>query len=281
MNMMDKNQLPIDILALAKGDKKIARLIAQKIAATSPGAVNFLCSMLTHEFLSKFITDNDAMKVLKQKVMRLSSLDISDPVLIKGETGVGKELIAHALHGDRTGNFVGINCTSLPSELLESELFGHVKGAFTGAWCDKTGKFEYANNGTLFLDEIGDMPYDMQVKLLRVLQERVICRLGSNEDVPINVRIVAATNNMSVGEPGFTKFRQDLYYRLNTFELVVSPLRERPEDIVAIIEELDTEHKLTTGQITEIKMLPLRGNVRELQALLRRYYILNELEYKL
>lgn len=267
------DNIPIDILALAKGNKALALIIAQNLQAGTPGIGNILCSMLTHEYLSRFLTKDPLMEKVKNKTMRLSSLDMTDPVLIKGESGTGKELIAHALHGDRTGNFVGINCTSLPSELLESELFGHVKGAFTGAYCDKTGKFEYAMNGTLFLDEIGDMPVLMQAKLLRVLQERVITKLGDNKEIPINVRIVSATNRLDIGANGF---RKDLFYRLATFELYLTPIRERPDDIELIIKSLDKDNKLPIDLREKLKNHPLPGNVRQLQSIVKRYQIFAE-----
>ena len=155
-------------------------------------------------------------------------------VLLQGESGTGKEVVARAIHDCSTRSrapFVAVNCGAIPAELLESELFGHEKGAFTGAVAARKGRFELAEGGTLFLDEIGDMPFDMQVKLLRVLQERTFERVGGTKVQKANVRIVAATHQNLEGKVESGDFRMDLYYRLNVFPIDVPPLRDRPEDI--------------------------------------------------
>src|ERR1700683_935071 len=158
-------------------------------------------------------------------------------VLIEGETGTGKEVVAQAIHrsGARSrGPWVAVNCGAIPDTLLEAELFGHVRGAFTGAIQGRAGKFEAANHGTIFLDEIGDMPFAVQAKLLRVLQEKEVERLGGNERISLDVRIVAATNVNLRDRVREGAFRQDLYYRLNVFQIVLPPLRERRGDVPAL-----------------------------------------------
>jgi DNA-binding NtrC family response regulator len=158
-------------------------------------------------------------------------------VLIEGETGTGKEVVAREIHrsgGRARGPWVAVNCGAIPETLLEAELFGHVKGAFTGAVQSRIGKFEAANHGTIFLDEIGDMPFSVQSKLLRVLQEKEIERLGGNERIPLDVRVIAATNADLEERVRDGRFRQDLYYRLNVFRIALPPLRERMDDIAAL-----------------------------------------------
>lgn len=245
------------------------------------------------ENLDKFITEDPGMIELKEVVRHLCEID--DPVLIYGETGVGKEIIASALHGRRLGPFLAINTTSLPDNLLESELFGHVTGAFTGATKDRIGKLEAAQDGTVFLDEIGDMKPNMQEKLLRALQEREVTPVGSNAGRPINCRVIAATHKIirqeytpntkitcdpkihtmipstSGGVLWLKGFREDLYWRLASHELTITPLRERPDDIREILDKvLDPEHVLSDEFCDSLVTLPLSGNVRELQARVKR-----------
>lgn len=207
----------------------------------------------------------------------------STTVLIRGETGTGKELVAKALHyngnGVRKGLFVPINCAGIPETLLESELFGYVKGAFTGAMRDRIGKFQYADGGTLFLDEIADMNKYLQAKILRVLQDKEITPVGSNESRKVNVRVVAATNKPLEEQVEMGNFREDLYYRLNRAILIVPPLRERKDDIHLMvdhfIDKLNAEHNRKMGYLSEdekIKLLNYNwpGNVRELEAVIER-----------
>ncbi len=206
-------------------------------------------------------------------------------VLILGESGTGKEVVARRLHYHSTRRnrpFVPINCGAIPADLLESELFGHEKGAFTGAVSARQGRFEMAEGGTLFLDEIGDMSLHMQVKLLRVLQERTFERVGSNKSITANVRIIAATHRNLEDAIEHGRFREDLYYRLNVFPIEMPPLRERAEDVPLLINELIArlEHEnrgslsLTPAATLCLAQYPWPGNVRELANLVERLVIL-------
>jgi len=182
------------------------------------------------------IGNSPALESVLDQVERVAPTDST--VLIQGETGTGKELIAHAIHNlsTRCGRpFVRLNCAAIPLDLLESELFGHEKGAFTGAITQKVGRFELADKGTLFLDEVGDIPPVLQPKLLRVLQEQEFERLGSARTHKVDVRLVAATNRNLMEMANRGEFRSDLYYRLNVFPVLLPPLRERREDIPALV----------------------------------------------
>ncbi|WP_299660219.1 sigma-54 dependent transcriptional regulator [uncultured Psychromonas sp.] len=207
-------------------------------------------------------------------------------VLILGESGTGKEVVARAIHevsGRNKGPFVPVNCGAIPAELLESELFGHEKGAFTGAFSARKGRFELAEGGTLFLDEIGDMPMPMQVKLLRVLQERTFERVGGNKSLQADVRIVAATHRNLEEMIIAGSFREDLFYRLNVFPIEKPALRDRQEDIPLLLQELlsrlEKEHKatlrFTQRALDSLMKHPWPGNVRELSNLLERLLILH------
>jgi sigma-54 specific flagellar transcriptional regulator A len=206
-------------------------------------------------------------------------------VLILGESGTGKEMVARHIHelSGRSGHpFVPVNCGAIPADLLESELFGHEKGAFTGALSTRLGRFEFAEGGTLFLDEIGDMSLQMQVKLLRVLQERSFERVGSNRTIRCNVRIIAATHRDLDAAIGAGRFREDLFYRLNVFPVQMPPLRERLEDLPVLIDHLVQRHGQGTGRrirldkdaMNCLARNPWPGNVRELANLLERLAIL-------
>lgn len=202
-------------------------------------------------------------------------------ILITGETGTGKEVVARAIHeaSGRKGNLISLNCTALPETLLEAELFGHTKGAFTGAQQSRTGRFEAAQKGTIFLDEIGDMPLELQAKLLRVLQEREIQRLGSSDSIPIDVRVIAATNADLLSKVEDGRFREDLYFRLNVVPIHLPPLRERFADLpmlarhfvakICALEDLEEKH-LSRAALARLEQHHWPGNIRELENTIER-----------
>jgi sigma-54 specific flagellar transcriptional regulator A len=229
---------------------------------------------------SFFIGTSPIAQALRRLVSTIANSNAT--VLITGESGTGKELLARSLHeqSDRVGGaFVPINCSAIPKELLESELFGHRKGSFTGAVADRIGRFELAHGGTIFLDEIGDMSLDMQVKLLRVLQERLIDPVGATRQVPIDVRVIAATHRDLEAEIQAGRFREDLYYRLNVLPVVTPPLRERKEDIPELLRFYASHYKLghtqavrfSTDFLQALVDYPWPGNVRELCNLIDRF----------
>lgn len=227
---------------------------------------------------AKIIGTSPAIQRMKRELLKCAELDTN--VIIYGETGTGKELVAQCLHEFSTrqgNNFVPLNCGAIPEALIESELFGHEAGAFTSADKQRVGKFEYANGGTLFLDEIEIMPVNLQVKLLRALQEGMIERLGSNKPIPVDLRVVAASK---VDLKSDDSFRQDLYYRLNVTQLQIPPLREREEDIVLLFEhyarQTAAQHerdlrRATAQDIQNLEQYKWPGNVRELRNVAIRY----------
>ena len=230
--------------------------------------------------LDAIIGRSESILSLKRLIESVAQSDAT--VLVIGESGTGKELVARALHDHSqraAKRFVPVNCGAIPKDLIESELFGHRKGAFTGAISDRMGRFELAQDGTLFLDEIGDLPLDMQVKLLRVLQERTVDPIGSNKPVDINVRVVAATHKDLESEVQAGRFREDLYYRLNVLPVTTPPLRERPEDIAALCEHFAKVHanpnklpvELSERLMEELLSSPWPGNIRELSNLMARF----------
>lgn len=226
---------------------------------------------------------SDSVSKVRELIEQVADTDAN--VLILGDSGSGKEVVARNLHfhSDRKDKpFVPVNCGAIPPDLLESELFGHEKGAFTGAISARQGRFELANGGTLFLDEIGDMPLAMQVKLLRVIQERVFERVGSNKSISANVRIIAATHRNLESEIAEGRFREDLFYRLNVFPIEMPSLSERAEDIPLLLEELIVRMennkrgsvRLTTAAISALQQYNWPGNVRELSNLVERLLIM-------
>src|SRR5437868_185071 len=233
----------------------------------------------------RIIGNSPALEAVLEQVERVAPTDST--VLIEGETGTGKELIAHAIHNisSRCGwPFVRLNCAAIPLDLLESELFGHEKGAFTGAIAQKVGRFELADKGTLFLDEVGDIPPVLQPKLLRVLQEQEFERLGSGRTHKVDVRLVAATNRDLVKMLARGQFRSDLYYRLNVFPILPPALRERREDIPALVAHFMKLFNRRMGK--QVDSIPPEtmsafqwhswpGNIRELQNLVERAVILS------
>ena len=231
----------------------------------------------------EIIGDSDALKYVLYKIKQVATTDVA--VLIGGETGTGKELIARAIHREsnrKDNKFIKVNCASIPENLIESELFGHEKGSFTGAIEKRIGRFELANGGTLFLDEIGELPLNLQPKLLHVLQQGEFERIGSSKTIKTDVRIIAATNKVLEDEIKKGHFRNDLYYRLDVFPISVSPLRERKEDITPLVEHYIKIYSLKLNR--PIKMISKSamkrlinyswpGNVRELENVIERAII--------
>ncbi|MEH6503432.1 MAG: sigma-54-dependent Fis family transcriptional regulator [Cycloclasticus sp.] len=247
-------------------------------------ALNEEVSQRASELFRSLVGNSQEVKRVRQLIQQVCVSDAT--VLILGESGTGKEVIARNVHyhsARRQKAFVPINCGAIPGELLESELFGHEKGAFTGALTARQGRFELAEGGTLFLDEIGDMPMQMQVKLLRVLQEKVFERVGSNKPIRCDVRVLAATHRDLQKEIEAGNFREDLFYRLDVFPITIAPLRDRAEDIPILISELvqRIEHdKKGTVRFTSAALMALcqhdwPGNVRELANMVERLAIIH------
>jgi len=232
----------------------------------------------------EILGSSPAMQEVFRKVQRVAGTDIT--VLVTGETGTGKELIAREVHNRSPrakGPFVSVNCGAIPENLLESELFGHVRGAFTGAVVNKAGRFQTADKGTLFLDEIGDMPLALQVKILRALQEHSVTRVGDTSSENVDIRIIAATNRDLEAETRNGRFREDLYYRLNVVQLHLPPLRERGDDIVVLARYMLSRYApeygskvrgFTPGAIVAIKRYRWPGNIRELENRIKKAVVL-------
>lgn len=247
----------------------------------------YLRSQLKGRFeFNNIIGNSPAMNLLFERMSRIVKTD--SVVLISGESGTGKELVAKALHFNGTRKerpFIAVNCSAIPESLLESELFGHVRGAFTGAIKDKPGKFEAANHGTIFLDEIGTLPLHLQTKLLRVLQEHEVERVGSNKTIKLHVRVISATNADLENMVKLGTFRDDLYYRLNVIPLHLPPLRERQQDIIYLTAFLlekqcrlmgRTRCSLNKQALEALEQYSWPGNVRELENTIERMIVLTD-----
>src|SRR5712664_415911 len=226
-----------------------------------------------------------AMQSVRELIAKIAGTDVT--VLLRGESGVGKEVVARAIHNTSpraSKLLLKINCAAMPGELLESELFGHQKGAFTGAHRDKPGKFEVAHGGTLMLDEIGEMPLSLQAKLLHVLQDGESARVGGDRVIRTDVRVIAATNRDLEAAIRAGQFREDLYYRLNVIEVRVPPLRERRAEIPALVSHFMKRFQKEYGSTVDIPAATLRafmnyawpGNVRELENVLKRIVVLGD-----
>jgi two-component system nitrogen regulation response regulator NtrX len=285
--------------------------IATAVAATQRGAFDFLEKPLDTDRLMVTVRNALAQSELQGENARLREevetrhamvgdsrglkevLELIEKVgptparvLITGENGTGKELVARAIHERsprRTKPFVEVNCAAIPSELIESELFGHMKGSFTGAFADRAGKFEQADSGTLFLDEIGDMSLAAQAKVLRVLQEGIVTRIGGSKQIEVDVRVIAATNKGVEEEIAAGRFREDLYYRLNVVPIHVPTLRERREDIPALVQHFSSQvarasglplKRFDEGAIRRFQQHGWPGNIRELRNAIERAVIL-------
>ncbi len=289
--------------AYDEADVSFLQLVASQVAVAVENALAFqeietLKDKLTKEkayleeevrtehHFGDIVGETAALRAVLKQVETVAPTEST--VLIRGETGTGKDLIARALHAlsprkDRT--LVKLNCAAIPTGLLESELFGHEKGAFTGAISQKIGRFEVAHQGTLFLDEVGDIPLELQPKLLRVLQEHEFERLGSTKTIRVNVRLVAATNRDLAAMMAAGRFRSDLYYRLNVFPITLPPLRERPDDIPRLVRHFTQGFARRMGRRIEtipssvmdaLVRYPWPGNVRELQNVIERAVILSK-----
>jgi len=261
------------------------RTASFEIPAGLPANIGFDGDELYDRSSPSIVGTSAALRSVLDMVRVVAATDST--VLVEGETGTGKDLVAHAIHNEsqRVGRaFIKLNCAAIPLDLLESELFGHEKGAFTGAIAQKIGRFEMADKGTLFLDEVGDIPSALQPKLLRVLQEQEFERLGSGRTHKVDVRLVAASNRDLVKMVARGQFRSDLYYRLNVFPISVPPLRDRREDIPALVSHFVKMFSRRMGKhvdsippetMAAFEGYPWPGNIRELQNLVERAVILS------
>jgi transcriptional regulator with GAF, ATPase, and Fis domain len=281
--LFDRNQLDVLSIFAAQASTILQNaMLLNALRADKEKLVN----ELKDKRFGEIIGACPSMLEVFRKLQKVATTDIS--VLITGETGTGKELIAREIHrrSNRVnGPFIVINCGAIPENLIESELFGHVKGAFTGAIASRPGKFQAANGGTLFLDEIGELPLNLQVKLLRALQERVVFRVGDSKPEKVDIRIVAATNRVLEEEIRAGRFREDLYYRLNVVNIYLPGLRERGDDVIIIAKALLSKHTeelgahvqgFTPQALAAIKKHPWPGNIRQLENRIKKALVLCE-----
>jgi len=276
--LVEPHRFPGTAVPLVEHDERLTNQIAGELVLVE-GDIPIAQS------LGNFVGRSQPLRAVLRQIEIVAPTDST--VLISGETGTGKELIARAIHDlsrRRDRPLVKINCAAIPAGLLETELFGHERGAFTGAVSRKLGQFEAASGGTLFLDEIGEMPFKLQAKLLRVLQDQELSRVGSTRTIKIDVRLVAATNRDLARLIEERRFRDDLYYRLNVFPICAPPLRERPEDIEALVRHFVRLFAARMGRRIEfvpadtleaLRRQPWPGNIRELQNLIERAVILS------
>ena len=281
--LFDKNQL--DVLSIFASQASLILENAMLLHALRADREKLVAELKDKRF-GEIIGSCPSMMEVFRKLQKVATTDIS--VLITGETGTGKELIAREIHrrsNRASGPFVVINCGAIPENLIESELFGHVKGAFTGAVASRAGKFQAAGGGTLFLDEIGELPPNLQVKLLRALQERVVFRVGDSKPEKVDIRVVAATNRVLEEEIRNGRFREDLYYRLNVVNIYLPPLRERGDDVIILAKALLSKHAeelasqvqgFTPQALAAIKRSPWPGNIRQLENRLKKALVLCE-----
>lgn len=273
----DYLEKPVQVLKLKQLVEKAleAKDLVTKLALSNP--------IMDDDIDSEFVGNSQKMKEVFELIFKLSRVDTT--VLVRGENGTGKELVARAIHFNsprKAGPFIAINCGAIPENLMESELFGHEKGAFTGAIERKLGKFQLANNGTLFLDEIGELRPEMQVKLLRVLQERKFTPIGSQREVKTNARIVAATNRNLEKMIQDLDFREDLFYRLNVMPIFLAPLRERKDDIELLVNSFikkfaksmnSSIRNIHPEALSALKSHSWPGNIRELENAIERAFV--------
>ena len=277
-------ELRIDRVTVADA---VSVRVGKTMLALRPLGVHEEHEMSSADRFGRMIGKSPSMREMFAVLEKVAASDLT--VLIEGETGTGKELAAEGLHGasGRPGDFVTLNCGAIPRELIESELMGHVKGAFTGAVTDRTGAFVSANNGTLLLDEVGELPLDMQAKLLRVLERREVKPVGSDQNIPVSVRVVAATNRNLAGESERGVFRNDLYFRLAVVVVRIPPLRTRLDDLTLLVDHVHSElnrRRAASGQaaleplddtaMEILKRYEFPGNVRELRNIVERWSVL-------